>query len=55
MNDPSTFSRPFTGKFPMNWNDGQIYEFACHEGNYGLQNIMRGGRIAEQHGEPGQR
>jgi hypothetical protein len=55
VNDPSTFSRPFTGKFPMNWNDGQIYEFACHEGNYGLQNIMRGGRVADAGGEALQR
>jgi hypothetical protein len=54
VEDPTTFTRPFTGKFPMNWNDQQIYEFACHEGNYGLTNILRGGRVAEQ-GESGQR
>lgn len=44
VNDPSTFTKPFTGRFPMNLTDGLIYEYACHEGNYGLQNILRGGR-----------
>jgi hypothetical protein len=48
VQDPSTFTRPFTAKFPMNWNDDQIYEFACHEGNYGLTNILRGGRVADR-------
>jgi hypothetical protein len=48
VHDPSTFARPFTAKFPMNWNDQQIYEFACHEGNYGLTNILRGGRVADR-------
>jgi pimeloyl-ACP methyl ester carboxylesterase len=47
VHDPTTFTRPFTGKFPMNWNDQQIYEFACHEGNYGLTNILRGGRVTD--------
>ena len=27
---------------------GQLYEYACHEGNYGMQNILRGERIAEK-------
>jgi hypothetical protein len=48
VHDPTTFSRPFTGRFPMNWSDERIYEYACHEGNYGLQNILRAGRIEEQ-------
>jgi len=44
VDDPSTFTRPFTGRFPMNLSDQLIYEYACHEGNYGLQDILRGGR-----------
>jgi hypothetical protein len=55
VDDPSTFTRPFTGKFPMAWNDQLMYEYACHEGNYGLTNILRGGRIIEGRGEPVQR
>ncbi len=47
VNDPSTFTRPFTGRLPMNLTDEMIYEYACHEGNYGLQDILRGGRAEE--------
>ena len=44
VDDPSTFTKPFTGRFPMNLTTGRIYEYACHEGNYGLENILRAGR-----------
>ena len=47
VNDPSTFTKPFTGRFPMNLTDHRIFEYACHEGNYGLMNILRGGRATE--------
>jgi hypothetical protein len=47
VNDPSTFTKPFTGRFPMNLTDGRIYEYACHEGNYGLENILRAGRAQD--------
>ena len=47
VDDKTTFTRPFTGRFPMNLSDEQIFEFACHEGNYGLQNILRGGRVQD--------
>jgi hypothetical protein len=47
VNDPSTFTRPFTGRLPMNRSDGLIYEYACHEGNYGLANMLSGARSAE--------
>ena len=47
VNDPSTFTKPFTGRFPMRLTDELIYEYACHEGNYGLQNILRGGRAED--------
>ena len=40
----------------MNWNDGQIYEFACHEGRpRAAEHHAQRVQIAEQHGEPGQR
>ena len=47
VNDPSTFTKPFTARFPMAITDERIYEYACHEGNYGLQNILRGGRAKD--------
>jgi hypothetical protein len=46
VDDPSTFTRPFTGRLPMNRSDGLIYEYACHEGNYGLANMLSGARTA---------
>jgi hypothetical protein len=54
VDDPTTFTRPFTGRFPMNLSDQQIYEYACHEGNYGLRHILQGARAAEQR-EAGER
>ena len=47
VNDPSTFTRPFTGMIPITKNEGLVFEFACHEGNYGLRNILRGARLAQ--------
>ena len=47
VNDPATFTRPFTAALPMKLGEG-MYEYACHEGNYGLFNILAGARAAEQ-------
>ena len=47
VNDPANFTRPFTAALPMKAGDG-IFEYACHEGNYGLFNILAGARAEEQ-------
>ena len=47
VNDSASFTRPFTGRFPMNASDLPLYEYACHEGNYGMENVLRGARAAE--------
>ena len=47
MDDPSTFDDKIVVKVPMAKVDGQLYEYACHEGNYGMVNILRGERISE--------
>ncbi len=54
MTDPEMFTRPWTALVPMTTNhesrgvtSGPMYEYACHEGNYGLLNILRGARIQE--------
>ena len=49
VNDPTTFTQPFTAALPMKRGDG-MYEYACHEGNYGLLNILSGARAAEKAG-----
>lgn len=53
ITDPSTFVRPFTVRYPMRKTDMRIYEYACHEGNYAMGNILRGARLqeAEEAGE----
>ena len=48
VNDPATFTRPFTGMIPMTKTEGPIFEYACHEGNYGLMDILAGARMEEQ-------
>jgi hypothetical protein len=47
VDDPSTWTRPWTVTFPLVKSDGLIYEYACHEGNYGLQNILTNARAAD--------
>jgi len=54
MSDPDMFTRPWTALVPMTTDQasrgvtsGPLYEYACHEGNYGLLNIMRGARVEE--------
>ena len=39
VDDPAIFTRPFTVAVPMRRNDEPTFEYACHEGNYGLLNI----------------
>lgn len=46
--DPETWTRPWTAALPWNKADGLIYEYACHEGNYGLANTLRAARVAEK-------
>ena len=48
VNDPATYMSPWTAEIPMVPLGGEIFEYACHEGNYGLENIMAGARAAEQ-------
>ncbi len=47
VEDPETWDKPWTAELAMTKTDGPIYEFACHEGNYGLANTLHGARVAE--------
>lgn len=55
VEDPQTWTKPWTGEFPWPSTDQPIYEYACHEGNHALENILRGARAAERRGEGGRR
>ena len=48
VEDPGMWTRPWSGEVPVKKISGQIYEYACHEGNYGLQNTLNGARVAEE-------
>ena len=47
IDDPTIFTQSFTVSLPMRRNDEPLFEYACHEGNYGLLNILRGARTDE--------
>jgi len=52
MEDPSTFTAPVTGELPFNRIDEQVFEYACHEGNYAMANILSGERMKEKQAAP---
>ena len=49
MDDPTVWTRPWTAMFRYDRDDEQyeLVEYACHEGNYGLYNIMAGSRMED--------
>ncbi len=48
VDDPTTWTRPWTVAYPMAKTEGPIFEYACHEGNYGLADILSGARAEER-------
>ena len=48
VNDPTTWTRPWTAEIPMRRNDSPLFEYACHEGNYGMTGTLSGARVVEQ-------
>ena len=51
IDDPTIWVQPWTYQIPMQRNDQPLYEYACHEGNYGLYNMLAGAREAEKAAE----
>ena len=47
VDDPRSYEAPWTVVLPMKQTDGPMFEFACHEGNYGLRNILVNARAAD--------
>jgi hypothetical protein len=48
VEDPQTWDRAWTGEYPWVATDEQLYEYACHEGNYSLGDMLRGARAQEK-------
>ena len=51
VDDPASFTAPWTVQFPITRATGPLYEFACHEGNYSMPLILRGARAQEAAGK----
>ena len=47
IDDPTVFTRPWTVEIPFNRRQEPLFEYACHEGNYGLEGILSGTRADE--------
>ena len=51
LDDDTTWTRPWTYSYPMTINEEKpIYEYACHEGNFGMANLLSAGRLADEQG-----
>ncbi|MBM3809575.1 MAG: hypothetical protein FJW22_15465 [Acidimicrobiia bacterium] len=48
LEDPAIFTAPITGELPFSRLNEMIYEYACHEGNYAMENILKGERSKER-------
>ena len=47
VSDPTVWAETWKGEYPWPQTQDKVYEYACHEGNYALGNIMRGARVLE--------
>jgi hypothetical protein len=52
IDDPATWTKPWTVAFPIARAEGPLYEYACHEGNYSMRNTLTAARAAESRPRP---
>ena len=50
IDNPTAYTRPWGGELTMTRTSGRIYEYACHEGNYSMEGVLRGARATEREG-----
>jgi hypothetical protein len=48
VDDPTTWTKPWSAELPLAKDKGPIYEYACHEANYAMTGILRGARAQEK-------
>jgi hypothetical protein len=48
VNDPTAFTRPWSGELSMRKSSEPVFEYACHEGNYAMTGILAGARSADK-------
>jgi hypothetical protein len=51
IDDPTTWTKQWSGEIPLHVTDERLYEYACHEANYGLEGVLRGARAQEKRAE----
>ena len=47
LEDSTTWTQPWTAALAMPKTEGEMFEYACHEGNYGMTNLLAGARVQE--------
>ncbi len=52
VDDPDTWARPWSAEVPFTATTDRIFEYACHEGNYSMTNVLRGARAEERQQRP---
>jgi hypothetical protein len=48
VTDPNTWTGPWSGEYPWPATETRLYEYACHEGNYAMEGILKGARLLER-------
>jgi len=48
VSDPDAYTKPWTAVMPLRVIDGLLFEYACHEANYGMEGVLRGARFRER-------
>ena len=48
VSDPTSYTRPWTAVMPLRAMDDLLFEYACHEANYGMEGIMAGARAKDK-------
>jgi hypothetical protein len=48
ISDPDAYTKPWTAVMPLRVIDGLLFEYACHEANYGMEGVLRGARFRER-------
>ena len=51
LNDPTTWTKPWTVEIPLKGTEDPVFEYACHEGNIGMEGILSGHRAEERAGK----
>ena len=51
VEDPTVWTAPWSGEYPWIVTEDRLYEYACHEGNYAMEGILRGARLLEAEAE----